>query len=439
MSVQKFRWTLLLLIAFSLLTIPAVAQDGDLVGIRFMTDETDPVSIEADNYIVETFQEAYPTVRMIPEYVTSGNMYEKAILLASTGMAPDLLYGTLGQAIDFQALGLIEPLDDVAAQIGDLDPQLVEQYTIDGNLYSIPAQTGSFLYYYRSDLAEQAGITEPPTDWMEWLALLAALDGVAPEGTAAFTHISGGSRNAQIIFFQHLWNNGGFVFNPDGTSAFDTTYRVESIEVLNFMKELSQYAPEGFLGKGDIEAGLDYINGSAASILFSTRLFSQIYAANPDLLDDTVAIIPPPAPGHDPILFAGPNVWMVFKQDDPRRVQAAKDYIVHFMTGDRYARFLNAVPMHLLPTRTNFLTETPEYLDNPITSHFQSTLTQIIGGLGTSRYVFNEYGPPIATAGAAWGSSAMVNNVEQFLAGNITAEEAIDNIAAEFNALATGS
>lgn len=91
-----------------------------------------------------------------------------ASLAANT--APDtyiLAYGNvMGSAMD----GLLLPLDDYleAEQLDDITDNVREMVSYDGKVYAYPQLVEpSTVLFYRTDLFEEAGITEAPTTWDE--------------------------------------------------------------------------------------------------------------------------------------------------------------------------------------------------------------------------------------------------------------------------------
>ena len=81
------------------------------------------------------------------------------------------------------AMGLLEPLDDIWAQVGSrFSPALKEASTgDDGRIYAIPYSHGPWAVYYRRSLFASHGYSIPTT-WTEYLALAERMkgDGITP-------------------------------------------------------------------------------------------------------------------------------------------------------------------------------------------------------------------------------------------------------------------
>jgi len=399
--------------------------------IRFMTTETDPVSVEADEFIIKTFQEKYPDTLVFPEYITMGDAYEKIMLMISADINPDLYQSNFQQAADAYGVDALASLDDAVERIGDdFDPTMMQAGTFDGKVYAIPMRSGSYLYWYRKDLASKAGF-DRPTSYEEIAELIPAMHD--PPEVYGYTGIGAVHPNQQTPFYVMTWNHGGYIFNEDGTEAvFHTKYRDNSEKILEFLGDAADHAPPGFIGTGYTEAGADYHTGRAASLMLSTRLPSWIYSSNPDMLEKTDAVPVPATEGNEVYLWGGANVWVMF--NNSKYPQRAEDFVVHYMTGEEYAKFLLAVPMHLIPVRKGFI-DNPEYRSHRIIKNFGGTLEMLMDSIGNFRGPSYERGTPIVKAGACYGGKSMTKNLNRFYAGKMTIDEVLDETGEEYNRL----
>ena len=115
---------------------------------------------------------------------------------------------------------------------------------VDGTPYGVPWYVETRVLYYRTDIAEKAGITSPPATWDE---LKAAAKAMKEKGGAEWG-ISLGTKNWQE-YLPFLWSNGGDVMTGEGQFALNTPEAVEALTFYDsfFEEELSPKAvPEGF-------------------------------------------------------------------------------------------------------------------------------------------------------------------------------------------------
>ena len=80
-----------------------------------------------------------------------------------------------------------------------------------GRVYGVPWYVETRLLYYRTDIAEKAGITAPPATWDELKAMAKAMK----EKGGAEWGISLGTKNWQE-YLPFLWSNGGDVIDAPG-------------------------------------------------------------------------------------------------------------------------------------------------------------------------------------------------------------------------------
>jgi multiple sugar transport system substrate-binding protein len=109
--------------------------------------------------------------------------------------------------------------------------------------YGVPWYVETRVLYYRTDLAQKAGITEPPANWDELKAMAKAMK----EKSGAKYGISLSPNNWQELM-PFVWQNGGEGATEEGFS-FDSPEVVEALEYYqSFFKEglTSPSVPEGF-------------------------------------------------------------------------------------------------------------------------------------------------------------------------------------------------
>jgi len=65
--------------------------------------------------------------------------------------------------------------------------------------------------------------------------------------------------------------------------VFDTTYFEESVDALDYLKELAEFCPPGMIAYGFSEMNLAYINDKAVMCRSAGRMISQIERYNSDI------------------------------------------------------------------------------------------------------------------------------------------------------------
>jgi multiple sugar transport system substrate-binding protein len=158
---------------------------------------------------------------------------------AKTG--PAVSSGGGFQAFQFAKQGAIAYADNVIDSFkkdgtyDDFLPGLLAPMKIAGGYAAVPWQLDARVLWYRKSLLDQAG-AKVPTTWDDYVTACAALKKIGvygfASGSGAGNNLGGQGMVAMMI------NNGGGVWDPDGT--LDCTYsrNVEAVDwILNLVKE----------------------------------------------------------------------------------------------------------------------------------------------------------------------------------------------------------
>ena len=172
-----FRRVLVVALLLSTLGVGAAsAQDG--VTITWWTQSAAmPSNIQ--EVLVDAFNAAHPDITL--EMTPQENLNETLRVAIQAGEAPDLLVTPGASFIaEFVDAGLVEPLDDAAAELGWADKILDWAYQsgqLGGVLYSIPLTYESLVLFYNKTVFEENGWT-PPTNIDEFNAIAAAAEDI---------------------------------------------------------------------------------------------------------------------------------------------------------------------------------------------------------------------------------------------------------------------
>jgi multiple sugar transport system substrate-binding protein len=153
--------------AFSLMA--AAAWAGELV---INADTSDPAPRAAWEAAIRQFEGENPGVT-VKFNVYDHESYKKSIRNWLTSASPDVVFWYVGNRMrQFVTPGLLEDVSavytaEVKAELGEVATDLV---TVAGKQYGVPYTDYQWGIYYRRDLFEQAGVTEKPKTWDEFLA-----------------------------------------------------------------------------------------------------------------------------------------------------------------------------------------------------------------------------------------------------------------------------
>jgi multiple sugar transport system substrate-binding protein len=84
----------------------------------------------------------------------------------------------------------------------------------DGKVWGVPWFTDAGMFYYRTDLLEEAGFSEPPGTWDEMKEISAR---VVQDGGARYGYVFQGSQDegGVVDALEHVWNSGGDVLDGE--------------------------------------------------------------------------------------------------------------------------------------------------------------------------------------------------------------------------------
>jgi multiple sugar transport system substrate-binding protein len=193
--------------------------------------------------LADEFMSQNPGVTVNVTPVDWGQAVAKLQTAIAGNTTPDVSQMGTDMMGQFGATGAFEPVP------ADIDPSAFyesawDTNVVDGQALGVPWYVETRLLYYRTDIAETAGITAPPANWDE---LKAAAQAMKTQGGAEWG-ISLGTSNSQE-YFPFLWSNGGDIVGADGSPALNSPQAVEALTFYDsfFAEELSPTSvPEGF-------------------------------------------------------------------------------------------------------------------------------------------------------------------------------------------------
>ena len=216
---------------------PAGALSGTLT-VWAMGNEGVKLSTLADG-----FMEANPDVTVNVTPVDWGQAVAKLQTAIAGGQTPDVSQMGTDMMGQFAATGALEPVP------ANFDPATYFEgawntNVVDGTVYGVPWYVETRLLYYRTDIAEKAGITAPPATWEELTAMAEAMQA---KGGADWG-ISLGTKNWQE-YLPFLWSAGGDVMDDTGAYKLNSPEAVEALTYYQSFfndKVAPASVPEGF-------------------------------------------------------------------------------------------------------------------------------------------------------------------------------------------------
>ncbi|CAN5599271.1 extracellular solute-binding protein [soil metagenome] len=285
---------------------PAVSEgpaSGELT-VWAMGAEGERLSVLAD-----AFMEENPDVTVTVTPTAWDVAHDKLVTSVAGDQAPDISQMGTTWMGEFAALGALDPVPE------NIDPSAFfegayQTNVVDDTAYGVPWYVETRLLYYRTDIAEAAGITEPPADWdaLKEMARAMKEEGGAENGIALGTGAGSWQQYLPLV-----WSNGGEVLTEDGEFALDSPEAVEALEYYaSFFDEgLTSPQPEGF----DITQG--FIQGTYPMFFSGPWHMGLIADQGGAEMEGKWAIAPMPAKESATSFVGGSNL-VVFAGTDNR-------------------------------------------------------------------------------------------------------------------------
>lgn len=179
---------------------------------------------------VESFNEAYDgqyfaDIEFVPRNDSGGGYSDKVNASVMAGGLPDVLTVDGPNISAYAANGIIQPLADLTEEEkSEYLPSILEQGTVNGDLYALGVMESSVGFYYNKDIIQEAGIQIPdaqdPWTWSEFLAILEDLKPLMDEKDGYPLDMTFPVGETSIYYFApFVWSGGGELVSEDGLTV----------------------------------------------------------------------------------------------------------------------------------------------------------------------------------------------------------------------------
>jgi multiple sugar transport system substrate-binding protein len=237
--------------------------------------------------------------------------HDKLAGAIASGDTPDVsLIGTTWMG-EFAEAGGLMPTPEGLVDEADFFPGAWQSTEVGGTSYGVPWYVETRVLYYRKDLAEKAGWSEPPQTWEE---LKTFAQDMESKGGADFgLNLQPGQTGSWQTMLPFAWSNGASLTNEEGTE-----YTIDSPETAEALDYYTSFFEEGLsetrlLDPGELESG--FANGTYGSFISGPWHTGLVEDAGVTQEQYAVAPLPGPdgAPGSS---FIGGGDLAVFNDSD---------------------------------------------------------------------------------------------------------------------------
>ena len=134
--------------------------------------------VDAMNQLIEQFEAENPGITVEQETFPYDNYQEQVAASLPAGTGPDVVQLFYGWLPTWARSGYVEPLPAEYFDAATLDSEFVpmaQASKYNGEYYGLPTAVRSLALFYNADKLEEAGYSEPPATWSEFVEIAKAL------------------------------------------------------------------------------------------------------------------------------------------------------------------------------------------------------------------------------------------------------------------------
>ena len=229
-------------------------------------------------------------------------------------------------------------------------PGPVESNMYEGRVYGVPWYTDVGLLYYRQDLLEQSGFSEPPATWDELKEQAQKV--MQDSGTENGFVFQGSNYEGGVVNgLEYIYSHGGAVLDDNDQSrvAIDSPESARGLQTERSMVE-EGVAPQSVTTYTETESEALFLRGDSVFLRTWPQLYSKAGDPEQSSIDQTRLGVAPLPAGEGGRSAGGLGGWNFFinAASDPATQDAAYEFI-RFATSPEQQRFY-ALEGSRLPT-----------------------------------------------------------------------------------------
>ncbi len=388
---------------------PTATQVAEPVTIKIAEQFNDAESSKFDE-IIKKFEAANPGIKIEVERNNESNFYDKLVTTIMGGSAPDIARVEPPKAAQYIAAGYAANLDSYIS--ADLRKQFfdgtLQPLMKDGSLYGVPQDVSTLALFYRTDMFQKAGISNPPATWDELVTDAQKLTDPA-NGIYGISLFGGWGA---FEFYPWFWQAGGEMLKQDGSKITITFNSPEGVNALQFWVDLvNKYKvmPTGTANIGEDDVKGPFMAGKVA--MFTSGSWSIASLKQNTDIEGKWSVAPLPAGKNSASVLGGMD--MIILDQSLHKEEAAK-FINFLMQDDIQLDW--AKSLGYLPIKKSMYSD-PFFQSDSLIQAFSKQLE-----VALSR-------PTIAQAGEV--DDAFGKAVQAALSGAQTPQQALDEAAAK--------
>lgn len=260
-------------------------SDGEERVITWMTVRSDWAAM---NKVADQYMEENPDAKIEFEVISDRSSYnQKLTILASSGELPDLFDSEADSTLEeIAGTGVLLDIDELYEELDYTDNvmEIGKNYArlADGKLYSLSWENNVEYFWYHKDLFEQAGITETPKTFDEFLQVCQQLKdaGITPIATWP-----GWESYRWMAFIPYRLTGNEYIDSlKTGEASFGDDAGIQAAEFFQTLG--TEYFQPGWSTSDYTNALETFMSSNAAIYYIGSWQFSSFLDENGEIKDD---------------------------------------------------------------------------------------------------------------------------------------------------------
>jgi multiple sugar transport system substrate-binding protein len=387
----------------------------------FFPDRTGSVQALIDEFNGQNEGQIRVTYREMP--ADSGQHFDQLRTEFQAGSGDiDVVGGDVIWPAQFASNGWILDLSDrfPESERTQFLPAPIEANTYQGRIYGVPWYTDAGMLYYRSDLLEESGFSEPPGTYDELKdAARRVQQNSGAENGFVFqgANYEGGVVNA----LEYVWNSGGEVLDPSDPTrvTIDSPEAIRGLQIERSMIE-DGIAPQSVTQYKEQESATTFLNGGAVFMRNVPRMYALASDPNESRIDpDQIGVSALPIAEEGNRSYSNLGGWNLFINAASDNQDTAWEFI-QFMSASEQQKY-RAINGSVIPTRQ-------ELLDD-------SEILETVPVIALGRDAIRNTRPRPVSPYYSDMSLRMAAQFNSSLQGNVSPEEAVRTLQEELTTI----
>ena len=201
---------------------------------------------------------------------------------AAAGTMADVVGLDGSWVYDFAKQGAIANLTELMDADGYDTSQLSDQITYEGDTYMIPVVNFAYPLYYNKDILDQAGVTEIPTTWTEFLDACQKIVDNTDAAAYCIPLNAEAPNGIQNQFSTWLWASGGSLLQDGKPALTDNDKLTKVTELFKTMYDKG-YLSQGVEAMKEQDMVNEFENGRLAFMVDGISHLTTISTEAPDI------------------------------------------------------------------------------------------------------------------------------------------------------------